>query len=133
MLPEPYRLRRRQRFAYIFQHGQRLAAARLVIHWAKIPEQESQLPQWGVIVSKKVSPLAVVRNRVKRQLRAALRLLLPSLEPGYWGVLVARQSITKAAWTEIATEVASLMEMAGVLKNPDPIKPGLPEASPPQS
>ena len=36
----------------------------------------------GISISQKVSKKAVIRNRIKRQIRAALRQLLPRLSPG---------------------------------------------------
>ena len=56
-------------------------------------EDKSAGIKFSVLISKKVSPKAVVRNRVRRLFRESWRLLQPKVDPG-WNILVLLQSGT---------------------------------------
>lgn len=68
----------------------------------------------GFSVSKKVGN-SVQRNRVKRRLRAALDMFLPSLQPGYNLIFVARAAILDEPFPSLCAQVARLLEKAGLL------------------
>lgn len=55
---------------------------------------------------------AVQRNRAKRRLRAVLHDLLPTLQPGYDIVLLARQSMARAKFPELQFAVQNLLKRA---------------------
>lgn len=71
--------------------------------------------RFGISISKKVSKLAVVRNRIKRQIRAALRKLLPLVQPGWSVVIIVRSSILECSYWQILQELEQLLLKAGVL------------------
>jgi len=116
VLPNNARLRQRQRFPLIYHKGQRLTSPLLVLYWIQIPEDEVQQGQWAIVVSKKVSRQAVVRNRIKRLIRSSLRTFLLDLDSGYWGIIIARSSILKVDWQRICGDLTTLFQGAGLLK-----------------
>lgn len=59
---------------------------------------------------------AVLRNRAKRQLRAAIDLLLPSLLPGWDLIFLARAPIRDAKFDQILTGVRAVLVRAGLLQ-----------------
>jgi len=66
-------LRRQADFAAIRSEGRRLFGAAFVFSWRRRPaESEFDLPRFAVVASRRVGP-AVVRNRLKRQLREIFR------------------------------------------------------------
>ena len=76
----------------------------------------------GIVVSGKVGN-AVVRNRVRRRLREALRALLPGglrPEASYRGVasvdmvVIARPSAAEAGYAELASALERAMSRAGL-------------------
>ena len=68
----------------------------------------------GITVSGRVGK-AVVRNRARRRLRAALRKHLDGVPPsGRDLVVVARPAIATASWTAIDTAVGELLRRAGI-------------------
>lgn len=89
MLPAGNRLRRAPDFASAVRGGRRAGRNSLVLHLrAADPEAQGDFPaRVGLVVGKTVGP-AVVRNRVKRRLRAILRPRLEQLPAG--SVLVVR-------------------------------------------
>jgi ribonuclease P protein component len=69
----------------------------LVVYMAP---NEVGLTRVGITVSRKVGN-AVVRNRVRRRLREAMRLRLPTLAPGMDLVIVGRPASANATWAEL--------------------------------
>jgi ribonuclease P protein component len=58
---------------------------------------------------------AVVRNRVRRRLREALRSLAPELRPGWDVLLIARAGLVTTDYRTVVATVARLLRRAGVL------------------
>lgn len=76
MLPKKHRLQLRSE-APFFTFPYRSQSSHVRIHWRFDQHQSSA--QAAVVVSKKVAPTAVERNRLKRVVRATLLPLLSSL------------------------------------------------------
>jgi ribonuclease P protein component len=117
-LPKAYRLRRRQDFDQVYQTGLRRRATHLHLVAVSDPtalDGVANGSRFGISISKKVSKLAVVRNRIKRQIRAALRQLWPRVQPGWSVVIVVRSSILECNYEQILRELEQLLSKAGVL------------------
>jgi len=71
----------------------------------------------GFIISTKLSKLAVQRNRIKRQLKAAIYPQLKNLHPNYQLVLLAKHPIKTASFIEIKKTLNNLLITAQVLTN----------------
>ena len=69
----------------------------------------------GFITSKRVGG-AVVRNKVRRRLREAVRATRPQLRAGCWLVLVARRTAAKTSAAELAQEWLRLARRASILE-----------------
>ena len=103
------RLRRRKDFDNVFRRGRSWSNELLVLR--TLP---NDLPnnRYGFVTSKKLGK-AVVRNRVRRRLREAVRVL--SLEPA-WDVVVSTKTKAAAAgFQELRGSVADLLTLAGLL------------------
>jgi ribonuclease P protein component len=72
--------------------------------------------RFGISISKKVSKFAVVRNRLKRQIKAALRSLLPQLQPGWTVVIVVRSSLVECNYWQILRELEQLLLKSEVIR-----------------
>lgn len=73
------------------------------------------LPRVGFSVSKKIGK-AVVRNRVKRRMRAAVTPLLPEIRGGVNVIFIARAPIVDAPFEEICAAMRGTLSKAGLLK-----------------
>ena len=71
----------------------------------------------GLVTSRRVGG-AVVRNRVRRRLREAIRVTRPRLRDGAWLVVVARHLAAKATAAELQAEWLRLAERASMLTGP---------------
>jgi len=61
---------------------------------------------------------AVVRNRVRRRLREALRVMAPSFQPGWDVLIIARPAIVAADHDALVGGLRRLLIGAGVLGGP---------------
>ena len=90
-----YRLSRSRDFDAVYRQGRSVSTRFLVLYW--FPREDGgDEPRLGLAVPK-ASGSAVVRNRIKRQLREAWRATLPQVDQGQDYVLIARPGLPEAA------------------------------------
>lgn len=80
-----------------------------------MPRKGSGPTRVGFAAGKKLGK-AVVRNRMKRRIREAVRLLWPRVKPGVSLVVIARQAAKEMAFSQLHARIAELFERLGVLK-----------------
>lgn len=66
-------IKKQKRFQEVFTNGKKFSTSNLFIVIDDFSSTDNNMIEYAVIVSKKVSKRAVVRNRVKRLLRECLR------------------------------------------------------------
>ncbi len=64
---------------------------------------------FGIVIGKKISKKAVVRNLVKRRIKAALRQLTNQILPGRMVVIGCRSGITQCEYPEILRELKKIL------------------------
>jgi ribonuclease P protein component len=105
------RLRSRRDFERLTREGERAAAGSFVLFFGRGPrrgrDDAGPRPRLGVTASRKVGG-AVVRNRVKRRIRAAFRENRRLLPPGSDVVVIARSSAASLGGREVAAALAEL-------------------------
>jgi ribonuclease P protein component len=94
-----HRLSRSRDFDAVYRQGRSVSTRYLTLHWFPRIDDEDGEPRLGLAVPKTVSSSAVVRNRVKRQLRVTWEELEERTRPGRDYVLVARQGLAEPAET----------------------------------
>ncbi len=111
MMQKVYRLRRRSSFDYIYKRGKSYSDANLVL--LALDGKLTQ-PKVGFVVGKKVGK-AVVRNKVKRRLRAIVRELIPDIKGHTSYVMVARSRSAELTYWELRQSVVALLVKANKL------------------
>ena len=92
-----HRLSRSRDFDAVYRHGRSVSTRFLVLYW--FPREDgAEGARLGLAVPKAVGS-AVVRNRMKRQLREAFRARLPELPQDQDYVLVVRPGFAEAVET----------------------------------
>ncbi|MFC7440169.1 ribonuclease P protein component [Laceyella putida] len=86
-MQQEYRLKRRNDFTRVFRAGNSVANRQFVV--VMHARKDEGVPRIGVSVSKKVGK-AVVRNRVKRLVKEAMRQWTSYLKPQTDFVIIAR-------------------------------------------
>ena len=118
-LPKVNRLKNRHDFQTLFREGNRLKSSHLTLRALRLhPSGLVALPtRIGISISTKVSKHAVTRNRMKRQIRAGFRALLPQIMPGWSLVVVVQpQAVTsKCDYQQFLQELEQLLTKAEVI------------------
>jgi ribonuclease P protein component len=90
-----HRLSRSRDFDAVYRHGRSVSTRFLVLYWFPREVAADAGARLGLAVPKAVGT-AVVRNRMKRQLREAFRARLPELPQDQDYVLVVRPGFAEA-------------------------------------
>lgn len=80
MLPKKFRLKNHSSFLATYKINNSVCDRNLIVYLGKEKTDETQPTKVGVVVSKKVHKRAVKRNRIKRLIREAYRLMLKNGE-----------------------------------------------------
>ena len=86
------RLSRSRDFDAVYRHGQSASTRFLVLYW--FPRDEGDEPRLGIAVPKGAGG-AVVRSKIKRQLRELWRARLETLPPAHDFVLIVRPGLVE--------------------------------------
>ncbi|MEA5466418.1 ribonuclease P protein component [Leptothoe sp. PORK10 BA2] len=121
-LPSQHRLRSPRSFSKVYHQGRRLGSQYLAIKALKNPVPDDRSPKdlssgicFGVSISRKVHKRAVVRNRLKRQIHAALSTLLPRATGAWWVVINVRTTAIDCKYYDFLRELESLLTALEVL------------------
>lgn len=106
-----FRLRRADDFTHLRQKGISIHNRNLLLSY--IPNGLS-LNRYGFVTSGRLGG-AVVRNRLRRLLREAVRGYHPRLRAGNDVVLVARQSLIELPYAVVQNVVFDLLQQAGLV------------------
>ena len=98
-------------FRRIYAKGKSFVAPVVVTYVLK---NRSKNVRVGITTSKKIGN-AVKRNRARRVIREAFRILAPDVKPGYDFILVARGKTPYVKSTDIVRVLSAQLKKAGVL------------------
>ena len=129
MLKPENRLTKTRDFNLVLKHGQWVGGGFLTLKWLKLAENPQFFPKkvdieefskqlrLAIVAGLKVDKRAVARNRVKRQMREVVRLLIKAgrVQDGYYLMFVAKPAIKDKNYAEISREIESLLRRAGPL------------------
>ena len=92
-----HRLRKGQEFDRTYREGTVFSGPLVVL---RVVSNGSGRTRWGFAVGKRVSKKAVVRNRIRRRMREAVRTL--DVADGYDVVVTARNGSMEASYAVLA-------------------------------
>lgn len=105
MLAKQYRLKRRSDFNFVYKRGSHTSSKYFVLLFAK---NRTNSPRIGFVVSKKVGN-AVVRNKIKRKMRASLLPIIKNISPQYNFIFIARGG-EEISVSELSKTMYSVLE-----------------------
>jgi ribonuclease P protein component len=106
------RLVRPVEFARVKSEGTTHRGRALVL--GVLVKEDEKLFRVGFVTSKRIGG-AVVRNRVRRQLRDMVRTQQARLRPGFWFVVIARPAAARTTYGALKDEWLRLAERASIL------------------
>lgn len=72
--------------------------------------------RFGIVISKKVSPLANKRNYIKRAISESLRQNISKMKDGYDGVFLVKPEASKKYMNELMPETVEVIKKARLFK-----------------
>jgi len=105
--PKANRLLRRAEFRKVYDEGVKVAMGCFAAFCWRSPETSG--PRIGFTAPRALGK-AVVRNRIKRRVREALRKRLAQIDPHLWIVINLRRAALTAPFRQIETEVGGLIQ-----------------------
>ena len=81
----------------------------------KILPNNLQNPRFCIVISTKISKKAVVRNKVKRQLRDIIHRNLSNISQNYDFVILAKPAVTITEFKELEKALTYLLEKAKII------------------
>jgi len=108
-----YRLRRSGDIRRTYDEGTSWAHPLLVL---VARPNDLGLSRVAFVAGRRVG-IAVARNRAKRLMREAARVLYPRFDPGWDMVLVARRSLLKVKSPQVEAALSTLAQRAGIIIN----------------
>ena len=109
---------RREEFVAVRKEGKSLATRNVVM--ATLPHSNPGFLKFGLITSRQAARKAVVRNRIRRHLRAILVKHGDKLEPGRYLVMVARHKAAEAGFQDLEADWLRLARQLGILNENRP-------------
>jgi ribonuclease P protein component len=113
MLPKENRLKKEKEFETVFKSGKTIRGKSVFFKYFANGTDKTRI---GFIVSKKISKLAVERNKVKRRMREIVRLKKDNLKEGLSIVIVSLPVIKGMAYKEIKEDLGNLLSKEELIK-----------------
>ncbi|MGL5942760.1 MAG: ribonuclease P protein component [Waterburya sp.] len=118
-LPQAHRLRNRRDYRTVYEKGFRRYSPHLTLIALAPSEQLNILAapktKFGISISKKVSKKAVVRNRLKRQIKGVIRTKLLSISPGWKLIIVVKPKAIECKYEHFLRELEELLKQAKII------------------
>ena len=109
--PELWRVTDRASFQALRRRGRRVRRGPVTVTYLAPDEQASALPPLVAFAVGKATGGAVVRNRVRRRLRAALReLLVAGRLPSGTYLLGATAVVAETPWSELLSSLSATID-----------------------
>ena len=114
MLSRSYALKGSKRFEEVEKNGKVFQSESFGL--AALIRSDKEHPVFGFIVSNKVSPDAVNRNRIKRALSEAVRQSLGEIKNGVTVVFLAKQAATRTSTDGLMKEAKEALRASKLTK-----------------
>jgi ribonuclease P protein component len=109
MLSRENRLSREKEISWVYRNGQSYQGQFVNL---KVLKNKLSMSRFCFVISNKVAPRAVRRNRVKRQFREIIRLQLGKIKSGIDCLIMAKRGITGLEYRQMEEEIIKLLQKA---------------------
>ncbi len=112
MIPKKHRLSKQAEVVSTTARGRGFFSSSFILKTIIDPKAEKA--KFTVVVSNKISKSAVVRNRIKRVIREAVRHYLDKMKPGKYAIIVKRSAILVTS-KDLSAEVKTSLIKSKIL------------------
>ena len=112
-LPVKFRLKKKQDFDKTFRQGRAVKNSSLLLRYRS---NNLSLSRFGFVVSVKIAPTAVLRNRMRRVLSQFTQEKLTRINSGYDIVITALHKPEKENYTQLREALGKILQDAGLLR-----------------
>lgn len=112
MLSKKNRITEEKDFDRIFKKGKSFKENFLIL---KIIPNSLQINRFAFIISKKVSKSAIVRNKIKRQLRELTKIKIDGIKKGFDGVFIVLPGLEDRDSLELKNIFNNLFKKAKII------------------
>ncbi|MDD6262148.1 MAG: ribonuclease P protein component [Clostridiales bacterium] len=98
-------------FQRLYHRGKKCVSGMFAVYYRRNGGTADRI---GITAGTKLG-CAVVRNRIRRQIREIVRLSAEDISPGYDIVIVARSRAIGKAWQDQRADLLSLLDSGGLL------------------
>ncbi|MBO8159694.1 ribonuclease P protein component [Thermosyntropha sp.] len=110
MLKREFRISKAGDYKRVYENGQRFSGKYVIIY---IKENGLGYNRFGFVASKKIGS-AVVRNKLKRQLRAIINNEKNNLKGNFDVVIVCRRNVDGCTFSILYKDVMKILKKAGL-------------------
>lgn len=109
MIAKKYRIER-EKISYILKKGKSYKSSLFIVRFKK---NNKENPRFAVIISKKISAKAVIRNKLKRQIYEAIRNKLKTTEikENLDIILIPKKTTKNYEYQEIEKDMESILQL----------------------
>ncbi len=111
MLSRANRLSKQKDFDKIFGRGKQYQDDKLII---RLLVNKQSFSRFSIIISAKVAKKAVIRNRLRRQIKEILRQNFDKIKPGLDIVLIAKKELIGLDYNELKKIIGELFKKANI-------------------
>lgn len=115
-MKKKYRLKSRLEFQAVYKQGRSAANSAAVVYVLPSKRGRTAPSRVGVAAGRRLGK-ATVRNRVKRRVKEAVRLLWPRVKPGFELIVIARHAAKDIEFIQLQARLQELFERLGVLES----------------
>lgn len=123
------RLRKGREFRRVFRLGSSMVGRAFVVVVHRRHDPNVVVPRIGVSIKRKIGK-AVVRNRIKRLVREAVRAQLPDLRDRLDVVIIARSAATSLSYAEVCGHLQNLFRRGRCFRGSVASKPRISLSTP---
>ena len=106
MLPRKYRLQKDRNFKYVYQRGKVVSSNNFLIRYLSNKQGNSRI---GIVISKKISNKATVRNRLKRQISVIAEDMIDYSNSNY-DIIIGVKKLFKDGFSDIKEQLSCLFK-----------------------
>lgn len=114
MIPRKFRLSGKGNIEKVKRDGRSVQSDTFGLKYLKNSSDLNS--RFGLVVSKKISAKAVIRNKIKRMIRYSFMQLAPAISEDYDILLFAKKNILGSSTASVLKELKESLEKEGIIK-----------------